>query len=223
VQMVADQKDYMAAVAADPKNWKTCYSFFPCGTPMSNNAKSDALGGKRDFDKAKQLIKDAGYKGEKIVVMAAPDQPIVYAQGLVTADLLKKLGLNVELQSMDWGTLITRRASKEPIDKGGWNIFFTYTIAPDLLDPAVLSALRGNGDKAWFGWPTDNKIEALRAQWLEVDFEGQKRIAAEVQEQAFTSVPYIPTGQFTTPTSFRKNIEGVIIAPVTFMWNVEKK
>lgn len=223
VLQVADQKDYMAAVAADAKNWRTCYSFFPCGTPMSNDAGSEAMGGKRDFDKARQLVKEAGYKGEKIVVMAATDQPIVYAQGLVTADLLKRIGLNVDLQAMDWGTLITRRASKEPVDKGGWNIFFTWTIAPDLLDPAVLSALRGNGDKAWFGWPTDTKIEALRGQWLDADFAGQKKLAAEVQEEAFKSVPYIPTGQFVIPTAFRKNIDGVIISPVMFMWNVEKK
>jgi peptide/nickel transport system substrate-binding protein len=224
VQMVVDQHDYMNAVAGDPKNWRTCYSVFPCGTPMSNNAGSEAMGGKRDFDAAKKLLKDAGYNGERVVVMAATDQPIVYAQGLVTADVLKRLGMNVDLQSMDWGTLITRRSSREPLDKGGWNIFFTWTIAPDLLDPSLASALRGNGEKAWFGWPTDPKLEALRQQWIDApDLEGQQKIAAEVQEEAYRFVTHIVTGQFVIPTAYRKSVSGIIISPVMFMWNVEKK
>ena len=219
-----DQKDIMTAVAGDPKNWKTCYSFFPCGTPMSSEAGAEALKGKRDYDKAKAMLKAAGYKGERIVVMMATDQPIVSAQGLVVADELKKIGFNVDLQAMDWGTLITRRASKEPLDKGGWNIFFTWTVSPDLLNPAVLSALRGNGANGWFGWPTDPKIEALHDQWFAApDLAAQQKVAAELQTQAFQSVPYIPTGQFVIPTAFRKNLSGVIVAPVLFFWNVEKK
>ncbi len=65
------------------------------------------------------MIAEAGYKGEKIVVMDGVDQPVAHTQALVVTELLKKLGLNVDLQAMDWGTLVTRRASKEPIDKGG--------------------------------------------------------------------------------------------------------
>ena len=223
VLQVVDQRDYMTAVAGDPKNWRTCFSYFPCGTPMSNDAGSEALGGKRDFEKAKALIKEAGYKGEPVVVMMATDQPIVNAQGLVTADLLKRLGINVDLEAMDWGTLITRRASKEPIDKGGWNLFFTWTVAPDLIDPTVIAALRGNGLQAWFGWPTDPKIETLRDAWLAApDLATQQKLAADIQREAFVSVPYIPTGQFTIPTAYRKNLKGVIVSPVTFLWNVEK-
>jgi peptide/nickel transport system substrate-binding protein len=223
VLQVVDQRDYMNAVAGEAKNWRTCFSYFPCGTPMSSDAGSEALGGRRAFDKAKALIKEAGYNGERVVVMMATDQPIVNAQGLVTADLLKRLGINVDLQAMDWGTLVTRRASKEPVDKGGWNMFFTWTVAPDLLDPAVLSALRTNGEKAWFGWPTDAKIEALREQWFAApDLAAQKKLAAEIQAEAFKSVPYIPTGQFTIPTAFRNNLKGVIVAPVLFLWSVEK-
>ncbi|MFI4987284.1 MAG: ABC transporter substrate-binding protein, partial [Alphaproteobacteria bacterium] len=207
VLQVLDQKDVMTAVAGDPKNWRTCYSYFPCGTPLSSEAGAEMFKGPRDFDKARALVKEAGYKGERVVIMMATDQPIVNAQGLVTADLLKRIGLNVDLQAMDWGTLITRRASKETIDKGGWNIFFTWTVAPDLINPAVLSALRANGAKAWFGWPTDPKLEALHDQWFEApDLEAQKKGAAEIQIEAFKELPYIPTGQFVIPTAFRKNL-----------------
>lgn len=218
-----DQKDYMTALAGDPKNWRTCYSYYPCGTPMASETGASALMGKRDLKKAKELIKAAGYNGERIVVMMATDQPIVNSQGLVTGELLRQLGMNVDLQAMDWGTLITRRASKEPIDKGGWNMFFTWFVGPDMLNPALSAPLRGNGEKAWFGWPTDAKIEALRAEWFEApDLDAQKKIAAALQEEAFKSVPYIPTGQFIIPTAFRANLQGVIVAPVVFLWNVSK-
>ncbi len=221
---VVDQKDVMTALAGDEKNWRTCYAYYTCGTPMASEAGADALKGKRDAAKAKALLKDAGYNGERIVMMTATDQPIVNAQAQVVSEELRQAGVNVDLQAMDWGTLITRRASKEPIDKGGWNIFFTWFIGADLANPALSLPLRGNGEKAWFGWPTNEKLEALRTQWFAAaDLEAQKRVAAEIQTEAFQGVPYIPTGQFVIPTAYRKNLKGVTVAPVVFLWNVEKE
>jgi peptide/nickel transport system substrate-binding protein len=222
---LVNQKDYMGAAAGDPKYWKTCAALFGCGTPFETNAGADALLHGPNPAKAKQLIQEAGYKDEKIVLLDATDQPIVHGQALVTLEALKKAGLNVELQANDWGTLITRRASKEPVEKGGWSIFHTWTSAPDFYSPAVNIPVRGNGDKAWFGWPTDPKIEALIDEWFKApDLAAQKKLAADIQVEAYTNdVPYVPTGQFIIPTAYRKNLEGIIVAPVVFLWNVEKK
>ena len=220
---VTDQADFLAALAGDQKNWELCPSFFTCGGPMANEAGSQALSGKRDFDKAKKLIAEAGYKGEKIVVLDAVDQPVAHSQALVVTDLLKKLDLNVELQAMDWGTLVTRRASKEPLDKGGWNIFATGWVGPDLLDPAINPTLRTNGTKGHFGWPSDDKIEALRAEWLKAKTaDERKKLAAAIQQRAFEIVPYIPTGQWKPVTAYHKSLKGVVEAPAYLMWNVEK-
>ncbi len=103
VLMVANQADFMTAFVGDPKNWKICPSFFTCGTPMSNTEGSAALTGKRDFAAAKQLIAEAGYKGEKIILLDGVDQPLIHAEALVAADALKKLGLNVEIRSQRLG------------------------------------------------------------------------------------------------------------------------
>jgi peptide/nickel transport system substrate-binding protein len=119
VLAVADQVDFMVAYAGDPQNWKLCPSFFTCGTPMANSAGSEALTSKRDFDKAKKLIAEAGYKGEKIVMLDAVDTPVPHSQALVGADLLRKLGLNVEIAASDWGNLTIRRAPKRPITRAG--------------------------------------------------------------------------------------------------------
>jgi peptide/nickel transport system substrate-binding protein len=190
---------------------------------MASNAGSEALSGKRDFDAAKKLVAEAGYKGEKIVLLDAVDQPLIHAEALVATDVLKKLGLNVEYVTSDWGTVVTRRASKKPPAEGGWNMFETGWVGSDLLDPSTNVMLRANGDKAWFGWPTDDKLEELRMQWIKAtDSEARQEISAKVQERAFEVVPYVPTGQFFVKTAFRKNIKGYISAPAIFMWNVEK-
>jgi peptide/nickel transport system substrate-binding protein len=223
VLAVLDQSEFMAAVAGDPKYWKICASFFTCGTPMSGSAGSEALTGKRDLDKAKKLIAEAGYNGEKIVVLDAVDQPNVHAQALVTADLLKKLGLNVEIAASDWGNVVVRRASKKPIDEGGWNIFCTGWSGADQLDPTLNQALRTNGEAGFFGWPSDDKIEALRAQWIKAsDSEARQEVAAAIQQRAFEVLPYIPTGLYAPKTAYRKNVKGIIEGPAIFQWNIEK-
>ena len=222
---LVDQKDYMGAAAGDQRYWKTCVAIFGCGTPFETNAGADALLKGPNLAKAKELIREAGYNGERIVLLSATDQPIVHGQALVTLDALRKAGLNVELQANDWGTLITRRTSKEPVDRNGWSIFHTWTSAPDFFSPAVNIPVRGSGEKAWFGWPTDDNIEALIDAWFKApDLVAQKQLAADIQVEAYTNnVPYVPTGQFVAPTAYRKSLEGIIIAPVVFLWNVEKK
>jgi peptide/nickel transport system substrate-binding protein len=223
VMMVASQADYMTAFVGDKKNWNICASFFTCGGPMESKTGSDALTGKRDYDKAKQLIKEAGYKGEKIILLDAVDQPLIHAEALVTTDILKKLGLNVEYVAADWGTVVTRRASKKLPAEGGWHIFETGWTGADLLDPSTNVMLRANGDQAWFGWPKDDQLESLRTEWLEAqDLEARQEIAAKIQKRAFEVVPYIPTGQYEFKTALRKNLKGYIEAPAFFLWNVEK-
>jgi peptide/nickel transport system substrate-binding protein len=221
---LVDQTDYLRAIAGDPKNWQACASMFACGTPMATDAGTEILKSKRDPAKAKALLKEAGYNGEKVVILSATDQPIVNNQVLITAELLRQVGVDVDIQANDWGTMITRRASKEPIDKGGWNIFHTWVVAPDTATPLLNNAIRAGGANAWFGWPDDPAIEKLRDAWVRApDLEAQKKIAAELQVEAYKFIPYIPTGQFILPSAYRKNLEGVIIAPVTFLWNIEKK
>ena len=220
---VLDQKDYVLGIAGDEKNGHTCYSFYTCGTPLSSEIGAEPLKGKRDFDKARKLIQESGYKGEKIVIISATDQPIVHSQSLITAELLRKLGLNVELQAGDWGTLITRRTSKEPVVKGGWSIFHTWFVGPDMLSPANVPMVN-LGEKSWFGWPADPKIEDLRQVWFSTtDALASKKASDAVQLEAFRFVPYITTAQFILPTAYRTNLSGVIVAPVTFLWNVDKK
>ncbi len=223
VLQVVDQRDYMNVVAGDQANWRTCHSYYACGTPISTEVGAEAFSSSRDYAKARQLVAESGYKGEPAVVLDASDQPIAHGQALVTADLLKKIGINVDLQTMDWATVTSRRVSREPTERGGWSIYFTYTAATD-TSPAVNTSLRANGTGGSFGWPTNEKVEELRARWLAAPtLDERKRLGGEIQTEAFRFVSYIPTGQFQIPTAHRDNLEGIIGAPSLFMWNVDRK
>src|SRR5208282_3486453 len=71
-----------------------------------------------------------------------------------------------------------------------WNVFGTGAVGSDGLDPTLNAWLRTNGEAAWFGWPSDDKIEALRRQWIEAsDTPTRKELAAAIQARAFEVVP----------------------------------
>ncbi|MDT7951918.1 MAG: ABC transporter substrate-binding protein, partial [Acetobacteraceae bacterium] len=142
VMMALNQEDYMRAVVGDDEAlWKRLPSFFTPGTPFATDAGGDILKGPRRYDEAKKLLAEAGYKGEKIVLLVATDISITKAQGDVTADLLGKIGMNVDYQALDWGTVGARRAKKEAPAEGGWNIFHTWHAGADCINPAPYTAL----------------------------------------------------------------------------------
>jgi peptide/nickel transport system substrate-binding protein len=217
------QADFMQAVAGDDRSaWRDGIGYFAPGTPMASNAGLSALTGPRDVGQAKQAIIQAGYQGEPVVIMSPGDYPRINALCNVAADLMQRCGLTVDLQTMDWGSVIQRRASKAPPGKGGWNVFITTFTGLDMASPASNLALRGNGTGGWFGWPTAPKLEDLRDQWLAAgDLPEQKRIAAAIQAQAFADVPFLPLGQFFQPTTRQRSLEGMLQGMPLF-WNLRR-
>jgi peptide/nickel transport system substrate-binding protein len=218
------QEDYMRAVAGDPKFWRTCGAYFVCGTPLETDAGAEASM-TQDLQKAQQLMQEAGYDGRPIVLMDPTDIPALHTATLVTAQLLRKIGVHVQVQAMDWATLISRRAEKKAPEEGGWHLFHTSWIAPDVFNPVVNMGVSGGcKEKAWFGWPCDERLEKLRAAWARAtEAAEQKRLATELQLAAYDSVPYVITGQYFGLRAYRKNLKGVITSPIPFMWNVSKE
>jgi peptide/nickel transport system substrate-binding protein len=217
------QEDFMiAAAGTDPSLWKAGIGVFTPGTPMANDAAMGAITGKRDLEASKRALIAAGYKGERIVLMAPSDQPVLAALGEVCNDLLKRLGMDVDFVVSDWGTLVQRRASKAAPDKGGWNMFNTTWAGLDMVNPVVTQVLRTSGDKGFFGWPNIPEIEALREAWLDApDLPAQQRIAAELQTVAMREVPFLPTGQYFYKTAYRSSLKDVPKGLFVF-WNARK-
>lgn len=220
---VVDQTDFMQAVTGtDPKLIHVPTGFFCPGLPMASDVGLDVLTSKRDYEAAKTALAAAGYKGEKVVLMGASDFPSLKALADVAADMLTRAGFNVDYQVMDWGSVVQRRAKKDPIAQGGWSAFCTFWAGLDQANPAVSAFLRGTGQSAAIGWPTSEKIEALRDQWLDApDNAARKQLAGALQRQAFTDLPYLPLGQYFNQTSYKPSLTGVLDG-VPMFWNVKK-
>jgi peptide/nickel transport system substrate-binding protein len=218
---MVDQKQYMEAAIGEGPYWRSCPAWFFCGTP--NGTDVGAVPIKQDLGLAKKLLTESGYKGEPIIVMDPTDIAILHRVTLVTAQLLRQIGGNVVVQAMDWSTLTSRRAQKDPPNKGGWNIFHTYSAGVGNDDPVANAGVASNCDKAWFGWPCDKKVEELRdAYAFATDPKKQKEIVVELQKYLNVFVPYVNYGQFFIPTGFRNNIKGVIKSPIPVFWNITK-
>jgi peptide/nickel transport system substrate-binding protein len=224
VLMAMSQEDYMRAIVGDDNNlWKPLPGFFTPGTALYTEEGGDILKGPRNIDGAKKLLAQSGYAGQPVTCLVAQDQPITKAQGDVTADLLKRLGMNVDFAAIDWGTVGARRAQKTPPGQGGWQMFHTWHAGADCINPAVAVGTRANGDKAWFGWPDVPEVEAQIAAWYAAKtLDEEKAAIRRLNKAALDNVVYAPTGFFLGYQAWRKNVSGVVKGPLPFFWGVAK-
>jgi peptide/nickel transport system substrate-binding protein len=219
-----DQVDVMTAVmGGDPALFKAPTGFFIPGAPSATDAGMDNVRKRPSKDEIKAMLKQAGYAGERIVYMHPTDQVYYDAMSAVAVAAFREIGLNIDEQATDWGTVVERRSSREPLEKGGWSMFPYGAPAADYQDPIFAMNLRGNGKSAWFGWPDDPKAEELRNRWMDSNDPAERhRLDAEIQVHAFETVPYIPLGQYLPPAAYSKKLSGVLKGAVPVFWNVTK-
>jgi peptide/nickel transport system substrate-binding protein len=223
--MAINQKDFMDAMVGNDKYFVLCGAIFICGTPLETATGSDGLVKGNGLAEAKKLLKESGYDGTPVALMAPTDVVTLKTQPIVAAQLLRQAGFTVNVQAMDWQSVVSRRGSQKPPQEGGWNLFFTNVIAADLMNPIVNLQVNGKGKKGgWFGWPEDAKIEALRDSFARSSSpDEQKKIATDIQTEAYDQVIYIPVGQYRVAASWRKSLSGVLEGPATpVFWNVDK-
>ena len=221
---VVKQSDHMKASFGDSKYAKPCSSFFGMGTAMENDANIDWFKGGQNFEKAKQLFKEAGYDGRPVVLMQATNIAIMSNASQLLAQELRKAGVNVKVEAMDWSNVVQRRANKNPPDQGGWNLFITWSGGNAIGNPIILSAHAATGDKAWFGWPSDAKHEVLRDKWAAAPtLEARKAVAREMAANAWNFVPQLYYGQWVQPAAMRANLNNVLpVAEIIPWWNATK-
>jgi peptide/nickel transport system substrate-binding protein len=204
-----DQTDFMTAIVGpDPKGFSTIGAFTP-NTPLASTAGMEAFTSPRSLDRAKALLREAGAFAPRMRLIGPTDILAPAAMTQVAGALFKDLGLNLDFALSDWGTVIQRRASREPVDKGGWSALLTAFGSFDWLDPAAHPVLRGNGKDAWFGWPTIPRIESLRDDWFEAPtLAAQQAIAADLQRAMLDEVPFVPVGAYFSNTALRRDLVG---------------
>jgi peptide/nickel transport system substrate-binding protein len=217
------QEPFLRAQVGDRDLYKPCASMFTCGTPYGSTKGSD-IQSKSNMKKAQELLKASGYDGTPVLIMKPTDLASIGKLPDVAAQLLRQAGFKVDLQAMDWNSLVSRRAKKEPPAQGGWNIFCTAWVAPDIWNPLANAAIGGAGEKSWFGWPTDAELEKLRDDFARATDEGKKKALAEaIQTRAFEIGTHAPLGEYVNPLAARQSVSGWVIGPGDIYWNVRKK
>lgn len=204
------QREFMEAVVGTGAPYDAQTGLFTPGTALANAAGMDALDGKHDLATLRRAIVDAGYKGEKITYLEPTDVPRINAIAEVGADMMRKLGFNVDVIATDWGTTVQRSVSRQPPDKGGWHMFAAFSGGWDMSNPGSHQLMRGNGARAYNGWPTMPTLEALRDDWLYAPDRSQDMaMARRMQEQALQDVPYLPLGSYYQPVAYVSSLTDV--------------
>lgn len=217
-----DQEQVLQAMIGNEEYYKTCAALFGCGLTYESTEGAEVTV-KGNMDKARELLKAAGYDGTPVVILQPTDAPSVNTQPVVIGEALKAAGFNVDMQAMDWQTVVTRRASQSAPKEGGWNIFATNNVMAEAFDPLRAFAVAANGQGAWFGWPDVPAIEELRLQFSrEPDAEKRKELAGQIQKLVVEEGVVLPMGQYYVPGAFRNNLSGMLNSPVPVFWNIKK-
>jgi peptide/nickel transport system substrate-binding protein len=217
-----NQEDFLKAVIGDPRYYKTCPAMFICDTPFATDVGAEVLM-TSDFERSKQLLEEAGYDGTPVTLMHSTDLGVLANLAPVAKQLLEQGGFTVDMQSMDWQTLVSRRAKKEPPAEGGWNAFLTNWVAADVLNPISTAGLNASCEDAWFGWPCDERLEQLRLDFAtETDPAKQTELAHQIQARALEVGTHAYVGQWYQPIAHRNDVSGLLHSPAPIFWNVSK-
>jgi len=222
--LMFDQHELMAAVVGDNMKWETCYAFTVCGGPLSTEVGSEPYR-KPDIAKAKALLAEAGYKGEKLVLLGTPSLPPIDAMTQVVEARLHDAGIPVDTQMVDFATMF-KRMNTADLNAGGasWNLFAYYAIGAAWYHPLTNITLDLSCDKKnWAGFPCDPEGEALRQKVLTAPDDASRKAAFETfQKHLWEFIPYVPEGQFDVASAYRKDLTGVLAAYVQPYWNIAK-
>ncbi|SEB04066.1 ABC transporter substrate-binding protein [Variovorax sp. YR216] len=224
-QMAVNQERFVAAMGypADMR-MAYCHTYFMCGSPNDTAAGSQGRA-KPDLAKAKALLAESGYKGEKVVLLVPTDVTYLNALALMAAQTLRSIGVNVDMQSMDWASIGARRAKRDAPSAGGWNVYVTVAGEFDANSPitnAYLSPACGNSLP---GWPCDKELDALRAAWLQASDASQRKPRLDAfQTRAFEAVPYINAGQYSAVYAARADLKGLdkLWGGMPLVWALDK-
>lgn len=219
---IVSQDDEMAAGYGDPAYYQRCNSFFVCGSPNGTAAGAEDFG--PDLARARQLLAEAGYKGEVLRMMGTHDFPYMGAMAEVTVDALRRAGVNVDLAWSDWGGVVSRSTNKSPPDAGGWNLYVTGQPGALAWNPSTNIFANMACDRSNLaGWPCDEEVERLRAAYANAAASDRPAILDRLQRRLAAVNPYRLLGQATQPVAYRTNLRGVLDSPVPAYWNISKE
>lgn len=221
-----DQEMMMQTAFGNPEYYQLCASVYGCEVPLASDVGSEYLEGSAEerMAKAKDILAASGYDGTPVLMMQPTDLNVLATQPIVAAERLREAGFVVEVESMDWATLQSRKNGWQPVSEGGWNFFFTYWGVAGIWNPLVHPLINGSGDdSSWAGWPVSPEIEELRAAYLTAGTpDEQKEIATQIQQITWDDGFYFNGGEFKSVAAWRSELQDLPSGPLTLFWGVSK-
>lgn len=219
-----DQEAFLRAISPNPTYGHTVTSIFGNNTPYTNDENTGWLKKGGDPERARRLFKEAGYAGQKVVILQPTNMTGFSNASQLLAATLRKIGVNADLAPSDWGGVVARRSNKGPVENGGWNIFISADSDFSHSRPLGTTWFVSNGEQAWYGWPKSDEFEALRTKWADVEtVEERKALARTMQGVWWDFVGSVLLGQTSSPIARRKTLTGLIGMPSLLpMWNMQK-
>ncbi|MFT4192913.1 MAG: ABC transporter substrate-binding protein [Comamonas sp.] len=211
VQAALGEGEMLAAGFGDERFFTVEGNHFPKGSPFYSTAGTDQYN-QRNAAKAQALAATAGYKGEPIRVLTSRQYDFHYNMALLMAEQLKRAGFKVDLNVVDWATLVQRRN-----DAKLWDIYVTHSgqFPEPMLSPPQL------GDGAPGGWETPAKQAALAAFNTETDPAKRGALWGKVQQLVYDEVPYINVGKFSGLSARSPALANYTPATWPFFWNAK--
>jgi peptide/nickel transport system substrate-binding protein len=162
----------------------------------------------KNKDRARALLKEAGYTGQPVRWITTKEYEYMYNSALVARQQMEEIGFKVDLQVLDWATVVQRRNKPEL-----WDLFTTgITFSPD---PALTSNLQCN----WPGWWCHEDKERLLAELIrEGDPRKRRAIIERIQAVFYEDVGRIKMGDLFTMYATR-DLKGFQSNPFLYFWN----
>lgn len=211
---LVDQGEMLDAIGIDKRfRLESCPSYFMCDAPFST--ETGAEGAKFSPEQAKAALAKTGYKGEPVVMLEVSGS-ISQTAGHVLAEHMKKAGFTVDEQTMDWGTVLARRAKSD-----GWSMFPVYSNGIDMISPLTHFYI-SNNCSTYPGRSCSEPMTKLLSDFAKApDQEAKKRIAAEIQDESYRTVPNVMWGQFSRPAGYRARLKNLVQSSFPMFWEVE--
>jgi peptide/nickel transport system substrate-binding protein len=199
-----------------------CFSIYMCNAPGTTDAGTEVFQS-AGIERAKALLKQAGYNNEPVVFLHAATSAILDPVGLVVADQMRRAGFNVDVRTSDFATVASKRRSRESVDKGGWSVIPIVWNGIDMVNPLSDPAVSYNCSDSNPGWYCDPKLTGLLHRYSETsDPAQQKVLAAQIQAEFHSNVDYVLAGQFSAPMAYRSNLRGVVPFGFPVFWNMQR-
>jgi peptide/nickel transport system substrate-binding protein len=213
VRTALNMEDMLAAAFGNTEFYGLNASMYPKDYVWHTTAGTEGGYNIADPEKAKALLKKAGYDSKPLRILTSRQYEFHYKMAQVASEYLKQAGMAVDMQVVDWATLTQRRT-----DPALWDIYITHS--PFLPEPALIGLLSESAP-GW--WSTPARKQALDAFNSEADQQRRVALWAEVQKAIYAETPSIKIGDFNALSAKSPKLDGVVPAPWPYFWNASIK